>query len=465
MEGNAVQEALCIFEDDRFPNFFPLSLNKPVFDLLIGIQTQMERIMAELDRDEVFLVCRPYLAEIVAEDLDRSGLEGNIHVNGLPETSVLFINGRLLIEGDTIPLLIEELEGNSLIEKNGVTVAARLDSETALSFMSFLSEAITDEKTVKIFGRLRDLGESAGEKVRGGTEPEEESENALSEWIKGNGVKRIQTGSMLLSHYWQLIEVNGNCLLDDFKKYPMRGPAPDSALFRGVDLINEEDIVIGEDVEVRSGTVLDASGGPIIIANGVLIEPTAIINGPCFIGEKSIIRGGAKIGHGSSIGCQCRIGGEVGESIVSPFTNKQHDGFLGHSYIGSWVNIGAGSCNSDLKNNYSKVSAWSAGEIRDTGRRFLGFVAGDHSKLAINTRINTGTVIGFCSNVLTADFPPKFIPSFTWKNAPEWIEYDLEKAVNTAEIMMDRRNIPFSSERKALFKKIFQLCRQGGHNV
>ena len=197
----------------------------------------------------------------------------------------------------------------------------------------------------------------------------------------------------------------------------------------------------------------------------VQIEPNAIIYGPCCISEGAIIRGGAKIGRGTSICKQCRIGGEVEETIIASYSNKQHEGFIGHSYVGSWVNIGAGSCNSDLKNNYGKIKAWSVGRIRDTGRRFLGTVIGDHSKVAINTKINTGTVVGFYANVMAAGSPPKHVPSYTWAIEPDFTPYELDKAVETAKIMMDRRNVDFSSALEELFKAIFKLSRQSGHTI
>ena len=284
-------------------------------------------------------------------------------------------------------------------------------------------------------------------------------------WAGEQGVEIAETGSKLLSFYWQLIEENSNCIRDDFEKNPLRGSSPDSALFKGVDLIKEEDIVIGAEVEVLSGTVLDASEGPIVIDDGASIEPNAIINGPCYVGKKSIIRGGAKIGHGTSIGIECRIGGEVEESIISPYTNKQHEGFLGHSYIGSWVNIGAGSCNSDLKNNYSPVKVWCVGRMKDTGRTFLGVIIADHSKIAINTGLNTGTVIGFNANILLSCFPPKFVPSFTWELEPEPVEYKLDKAIKTAQVMMDRRDVTCSEKMAELFRTIHRFCKQSGRTI
>jgi len=288
---------------------------------------------------------------------------------------------------------------------------------------------------------------------------------ALGKWAQQNGVKLNETNVRLLSQCWQLIGENRSCIIDDFQKSPLRGTAPETELFKGVELINENDIVIGANVEVRSGTVLDASEGAIVVANGVRIEPNAIIYGPCAIGEGSIIRGGARIGHGTTIGRQCRVGGEIGECIFAPFGNKQHEGFMGHSYAGSWVNIGAGSCTSDLKNNYGLVRSWSAGRMRETGRRFLGATIGDHSKIAINSRLNTGTVVGFNANVVSVGFPPKLVPSFTWLIEPVFTRCELEPAIETARIVMDRRNVAFTAAHADLFRAIERFSRLSGNTI
>ncbi|HSG29738.1 MAG TPA: hypothetical protein VLA34_14755, partial [Candidatus Krumholzibacterium sp.] len=404
-------------------------------------------------------VCREYLSAVLKEQLDSVEQERDLSVNEVPEGEVLFINCRLLAYGDEIEELCALLENDSVLEKNGFPVIARLSADKAGDFLDFLLAPLTDDSVGRLFNSLKDAAQ------KGGDDDGMAGDDGLKEWCGGHGVSVRPTGAKLVSYYWQLIGENGKCIVDDFGKNPLRGAAPESELFRGVDLIKEEDILIGADVEVRSGTVLDASAGPIVISDGVGIEPNSIIYGPCFIGSGSIIRGGAKIGNGTSLGVQCRIGGEVGESIISSYTNKQHEGFIGHSYIGSWVNIGAGSCNSDLKNNYSKIRAWNAGRMRETGRIFLGLVTGDHVKIAINTRINTGSVIGFCSNVISDGFPPKFIPSFVWKTEPEVTDVDLEKAIVTAGIMMDRRNVQFSPESSELFRTLNRYCRMSGRNV
>jgi UDP-N-acetylglucosamine diphosphorylase/glucosamine-1-phosphate N-acetyltransferase len=463
MEEQTSPVHLCIFEDARYLNFLPLVLNRPVFDLFIGTQTLGKRIIDEVDPQTVILVCRHYLEASVKAQLPQEETGRTILVGELSEEETIFLNGRLLTYGAELSSLLSELKSGTIIHKKGVAVAARLSGADAAAFLEKISEPLSDEAIQKNMQSMKKR--SAAEATTDKKKPKEEESHPLVRWAEEKKIGLAETAIKLLSFYWQLIEENSACIRDDYEKNPLRGSAPDSALFKGVDVINEEDIVIGAEVEVRSGTVLDASAGPIVIADRVGIEPNAIINGPCYIGEGSIVRGGAKLGNGTSIGRDCRIGGEVEESVISPFTNKQHEGFLGHSYIGSWVNIGAGSCNSDLKNNYGHVRAWCAGSIKETGRLFLGVVIADHAKIAINTRLNTGTVIGFSSNVLTGGFPPKFIPSLTWNLEQEQAEFDLEKAIMTARRMMDRRNVEFTSETEELFRAIHRFCKQSGRSI
>lgn len=467
MEEEASPSTLCIFEDVRYLNFLPLVFNRPVFDLFIGTQTIGKRIIDEVDARRLVVLCRPYLAATVAKQYAAQESARVVVANKAGEEETIFLNGRLLAYGRELKDLLDSLESGRVIQKKGVAVAARLSGELAKSFFEYLSAPISDEEMLRRIQAFKDAPalDDARKATKKGKRAIEAEENQLARWSEERKVPLAETGIKLLSYYWQLIEENSTCIRDDFEKNPLRGSAPDSALFKGVDVIREDDIVIGGEVEVRSGTVLDASEGPIVIADGARIEPNAIINGPCFIGANSIVRGGAKIGHGTSLGTECRVGGEVEESIISPYTNKQHEGFLGHSYIGSWVNIGAGSCNSDLKNNYGTVHTWCAGVMKETGRMFLGAFIADHSKIAINTGLNTGTVVGFNSNVVATGFPPKFVPSFTWELEPEIVEFDLEKALKTARLMMDRRNIAFTGEMEDLFRTIHRFCRQSGRTI
>ena len=466
MVRSALPHLLCIFEDERYPNFLPLSLSRPVFDLSIGTQSLRTRLADELSPDSLTLICRPYLAAVIAEEEARD-VPRAVRVNELPEGEILFLNGRLLAYGRELGELCAGIKSDSVLQKMGILVAARLSGERAVSFAAYIGASLAEEGVEKVIHEIkrasapdvrktRDEGEDAKEASRG---------KALAKWAQQNGVKLQETNVRLVSHYWQLIGENRACIVDDFQKNPLRGTAAETELFKGVELINENDIVIGSSVEVRSGTVLDASEGSIVIANNVRIEPNAIVCGPCAIGEGSIIRGGAKIGHGTTVGRQCRVGGEVEECIFASYSNKQHEGFMGHSYIGSWVNIGAGTCTSDLKNNYGLVRAWTVGQPRDTGRRFLGATIGDHSKIAINSRLNAGTAVGFSANVVFTGFPPKYVPSFAWRLEPEFVRCELASAIETAQIMMDRRNVNFTTAHQELFKAIERFSRLSGNTL
>ncbi|HSW53769.1 MAG TPA: hypothetical protein VLH59_01650, partial [Ignavibacteriaceae bacterium] len=161
-----------------------------------------------------------------------------------------------------------------------------------------------------------------------------------------------------------------------------------------------------------------------------------------------------------SIGKVCKVGGEVEDTIIHSYTNKQHSGFLGHSYLGSWINLGADTNNSDLQNNYGTIKVQVNGRHIDSGRQFVGLMMGDHSKTAINTMFNTGTVVGFSSNVYGAGFPPKYIVSFGWGGSESMKEYKLVKAVETASAVFARREKTFSKEDEALFETIFNLTKE-----
>ncbi|MFQ5825202.1 MAG: transferase, partial [bacterium] len=153
------------------------------------------------------------------------------------------------------------------------------------------------------------------------------------------------------------------------------------------------------------------------------------------------------------------VGGEMEKSIIHSYSNKQHDGFLGHAYLGQWVNLGAGTNNSDLKNNYNSVKVYVDGTWVDSGSQFVGLFMGDHSKTGTNTMFNTGTVVGVMSNVFGAGYPPKFIPSFAWGGSEGFVKYEVEKALETARRVMVRRNIEMSPAYNKLFRHIFDLTQ------
>jgi len=211
--------------------------------------------------------------------------------------------------------------------------------------------------------------------------------------------------------------------------------------------LNEGDIHISKTARVSAGVILDAFEGPIIIDDGALIDVGAIIKGNTYIGKNSIINPGAKLRGEISIGPSCKIGGEVECSIFHGFSNKQHDGYIGHAYIGEWVNLGANTNNSDLKNNYSTIKFDMGNTMIDTKETFIGSMVGDYAKTGISTMLNTGTYIGIGANIFGGDFQDKFIPSFSWGRDDITA---IDKFLSTLEIVKNRRDRAISSSEKDL---------------
>ena len=177
-----------------------------------------------------------------------------------------------------------------------------------------------------------------------------------------------------------------------------------------------------------------------------------------YIGPSVLIKAGAQIYSGSSIAKGCKIGGEVNNSIILPWSNKAHGGYLGSSYVGSWVNIGAGTNNSNLKNNYGAVKVTVNGEVIDTGLQFMGLIMGDHSKCGINTTFNTGTNVGINCNLYGSAMHKRHISSFTWGSAAEdYITYKLDKALAVNKTVMSRRKQNLSEYDEELLRNVFQL--------
>ena len=167
---------------------------------------------------------------------------------------------------------------------------------------------------------------------------------------------------------------------------------------------------------------------------------------------------GAKIYGPTTIGPFCRAGGEINNSVLLANSNKGHDGFLGNSVIGEWCNLGADTNNSNLKNNYKDVKIWNypSASFINTGRQFCGLIMGDHSKCGINTMFNTGTVVGVSANIFGGGFPPSFIPSFSWGGTDGFTTHRMEKVLETAALVMERRDLKLSEEDKAILEHISQ---------
>ena len=263
----------------------------------------------------------------------------------------------------------------------------------------------------------------------------------------------------LIENLWDLIKFNGEEIENDAKHFKSFS-TKNIDIHKSVHLLNKKQISIGRGTIIKPNVVIDAENGPVVIGENVTILPQSVIIGPAFIGNNSTVKVGTVIYKNSSIGAMCKVGGEIEGTIIHGYSNKQHDGFLGHAYIGAWVNLGADTINSDLKNNYGNVKVHIGGEPVDSKMQFVGSFIGDHTKTAINSVLNTGTVIGVSSNIFGFGFPPKFVPAFSWGAAGEtFTTFDIEKAIIVAERMMLRRKIILTNEEKILFRKIFLLTK------
>lgn len=205
-------------------------------------------------------------------------------------------------------------------------------------------------------------------------------------------------------------------------------------------------------------SILNASDGPIYIGKDAEIMEGCMVRGSFALGEHGVLKMGAKIYSGTSIGPWSKVGGEVSNSVIFAYANKGHDGFLGNSVLGEWVNIGADTNNSNLKNNYDEVKLWdySTGRFEKTGQQFCGLFMGDHSKCGINTMFNTGTVVGISCNIFGEGFPRNFIPSFSWGGHHGYTTYKTDKAFETADRMMQRRNQEMGPDDRVIFLRVFE---------
>ena len=262
-----------------------------------------------------------------------------------------------------------------------------------------------------------------------------------------------------IKNTWDLFSFNEIALKADFELITegrKSQPIPE-----GVRFINKENIFIEEGAEILF-SVLNASKGPIYIGKNALVMEGSLIRGPFAMGENSVVKMGAKIYGATTIGPYCTVGGEINNSILSAYSNKGHDGFLGNSVLGEWCNIGADSNNSNLKNNYSEVRLWNyeTENFAKTGLQFCGLIMGDHSKCAINTMFNTGTVIGVSANIYGSNFPRNFIPSFSWGGAAGFSTYQLDKVNETVKLVMKRRNVDFDEKEKRILEYVFDITEK-----
>ncbi len=401
---------ICIFEDAKVTDLHPLTLTRPAYELRCGMTNLREKIQREFKATMTTLHCRGYLADAVKEE---TGLE---YVNQLPDGDVLFVNGRLL----ATPQVAGQIEdGKPRAYYAGEDlVAAWVPAE-----------------------QVKKLGSALGDALEAATFAD---------------LARAEVEATLVRYPWDLVHHNAAEIEREFEALGVGGKIL-GKVYPNVTLLEESNIYVAEGAKIWPGVVIIAEDGPVYIAEGAKIMANAVIEGPAYIGPKTAIKIAAKIYEGTSIGEVCKVGGEVEESIIHSYSNKQHEGFLGHAYLGMWVNLGADTNNSDLKNNYSNVKVQINDRVVDTGSLFVGLFMGDHSKSGINTMFNTGTVVGVACNVYGEGFPPRFVPSFHWGGATGLVKYDFEKTLETARRVMARRDKELTDAQVAVLRHIYEM--------
>jgi len=369
----------------------PLTYTRPVAELRVGILTIKEKWERFLE-EPCNIRTKDYLSD------KFKGHEGG---------DTLGISATVLPTKELVRA-IKKLETNQLLIKDGMVLAINALPESSIDFNSYLEgfETIDYEDNVSFLVNPADIFVLNGQEIE-------------------RDLKLISASSS-----FQEVGTNNHTTGDQ---------------------------IYVEEGAVVSGCYLNSSEGPIYVASGAEIMEGSMIRGPFAALSGSVCKMGAKIYGATTLGPHSKVGGELNNVVFQGYSNKGHDGFIGNSVIGMWCNLGADTNTSNLKNNYSNVRVWNYYEEDnvDLGMIFHGMIMGDHSKCGINTMINTGTVIGVNANIFGGNFPPKFIPSYSWGGSGGFQTYDLDKSYEVAAKVMARRKIDLDTQEKEILKRVF----------
>ncbi|MCS7142341.1 MAG: putative sugar nucleotidyl transferase [Aigarchaeota archaeon] len=412
---------LVIFEDSSNLNFAPLTLTRPVYELRVGTSTIREKLLEAFRPDgRVVTFCRDHLREIALMT------EASTHVNDADVIGdeVLLINGSLIPRGELTDV-IKSLRRGSCITSRGRVVAARL-GRAPLDDPHLSSSLMGGDVLRAIAPHVSELSQ--------------------------------RDDAMLLNYPWELIYASTELLQEETRSsvgLESSGEVHDSVIILG----DRRRLYVGEAAVVEAFSVIDVRRGPVYVGERAHVQSHSRIEGPAYLGRDCIVFG-AQIRGGCSVGDNCRIGGEVEATVFHPHSNKRHYGYIGHSYIGEWVNIGAGTTISNMKNTYGTVRVTLNGQRIDSGKTFLGAFVADHVKTAIGTYIFSGKRIGVASHLyglVTED-----VPSFTsyQRNLNgKLVEIAIDSVVISARRMMKRRNLDISAAHEKLLREVFELTK------
>jgi glucose-1-phosphate thymidylyltransferase len=384
---------IILFEDNQVNNLSPIILMRPAFSILCGGTTLIDLVKKEFKDSKIDYLGREYLARMAKE---------KYKLNSEPDSKILFLNAALVPSFEAVKSLIK-----NLLAKPG-RVFANKDQ-----IIGLLLVETSDKKQVISFQNLLKFIQK---------------------------LPKQQIKQPIFNYHWQVITYNEE-ILNSNLAYLKAGLAEK---YPGV--------FLGKDVKLPKEIVMDVSHGLIVINEGAQVLPFAHLVGPLYIGKNCLVREFTVLKYSCCLGDVCKVSGEVEATVMQGFANKNHYGFLGYSYLGEWVNLGAGTTNSNLKNNYSLVKM---GGI-DTGRQFLGCIIGDYSRTAINTAIYTGKIIGVNSHLYGTIIDD--VPSFTHyaKNFGCMVEYNLSRAVDLQGIVLARRGRKQTESDIELLKKAFE---------
>lgn len=415
---------LILFEDERAARFEPVALTRSVARLRLGAWTFRERWERRFVDRELGLITRHALAAAEREPGDWRSVNEPLGGDALFVAASAF-------GGEPQLGAIRGLEpGQALLCGDRLLAARSIGEDT---------------------GRLASgLGELAGTALLA---PRHEDAVRFAESL---GLAVVDVPGAIAEHLVDLMLGNAGAITADFAEYERLMAPPVPRDYPGVHFIEPARIRLAEGVRLDPGCVLDAREGPILIGPGTQVRANSVIAGPVAIGAGCLIKPLTRVLDGVSLGPVCRVGGEIDATILQGYSNKQHDGFLGHSYLGRWVNLGAATDTSDLKNDYGWVKVSLAGETVDTKSRGVGSLIGDHTKTSIHTQLNTGTVLGVSCNVFGAGFPPKAVPSYSWGGSQEWHPYRLEKALAVARTVTARRQVDLTPAQEAVLRTVHE---------
>ena len=387
--------ALVLYDDDTARGFEPFSLTRPACELRAGTEIVRRRWEHALDAESTAFAGASHLADF--EELDAPPM---LHGEVSPGT---------IVAHSRCAVALGVADGSADVWTCGGRVAAIRAGRGGLAL----------------------------ETLRDGT-------TALEAHAPANAVTREVEG-WWIDEVWDLIRHLPDMLASDITS---RVETLDtvSAAEAGGAVIGAYPARVERGASIEPYTVFDGSAGPILVRRGATIAPFTRLVGPCYVGEDSTVAGG-RIAS-TSIGEQCRVHGEVSMTVFLGHANKSHDGFVGHSYLGRWTNLGASTVTSNLKNTYGSVMLWTPHGMRDTGMQFLGSLLGDHAKTAIGTRLTTGTVIGAGANVFATSMTPKVVAPFSWGGGPDASVYEADKFLGVAERVMSRRHVELTERAR-----------------